>query len=69
MTKKLTEFMTKVDYRTKTHEGNVCKKLAELEDKFNNKLKVYATRAMVKQDIEDMKKLVTTPLRQNLTQL
>jgi len=33
----------------------VCKKLAELEDKFNNKLKDYATRAMVKQDIEDMK--------------
>ena len=73
--KKLTEFMTNVDYRIKTVEGNMSKKLAELEDKLYGKLKDYVTHATaddglqkvankVNQDVlmmkEDMKNLVVT---------
>ena len=50
--RKLAEFTTKVDYKLKTLERNVGlhKKLGELEEKFNERLKEQH-RAKVKEDM------------------
>jgi len=50
--RKLVDFMGKVEYKMKTVEGNVYTKLAELEEKFNEKLKEHVTHQVVEEALQ-----------------
>jgi len=50
--KKLVDFMSKVDYKMKTLEGNVYKKLAEMEEKMNERLKDHVTHTAVDEALQ-----------------
>ena len=50
--RKLVDFMGKVEYKMKTLEGSVYKKLAEMEEKMNEKLKDHVTHRVVDEALQ-----------------
>ena len=50
--KKLVDFMSEVDYKMKTLEGNVYKKLTEMEEKMNERLKDHVTHMAVNEALQ-----------------
>ena len=51
--------MSKTDYKLKISEGNVYKKIAELEESLNEKSKNYATRNDLKRMDEEINRVKT----------
>jgi len=56
---KLSDVMSKMDYKLKISEGNVYKKFAELEESLNEKSKNYATRNDLKSMDEEINRVKT----------
>jgi len=54
---KLSDFMSKMEYKLKISEGNVYKKIAELEENFNEKSKNYDNQLTMTMTCTEMQEL------------